>query len=84
MNRCTWFFTLDKPVRTRPMDWSSVVARDAPSQLIAYLNRHSQDRRHHWNDPEWVNGVRLEPFIDVELLRIRGGAAKLMPGVEVH
>lgn len=84
MNRYQWFFALDQPHRLRPIDWSSMVATVAPAHLIPYVNRHSQDRRHHWNDPDWVCHVRLEPFIDEGLLRIRGGAAYLMPGVEVH
>ena len=84
MNRYAWFFALDRPTRQRPLDWSPIVAAIAPTQLIAYVNRFSQDRRHHWNDPEWAIGAGLESRIDRELLRIRGGAAKLMPGVEVN
>lgn len=84
MNRYQWFMALDQPMRTRPLDWSPTIAVLAPAQLIAYSIRHSQARRHHWNDPWWVHDVALEPVIDWELLRIRGGAAQLMPGVEVN
>lgn len=84
MNRYRWFFALDLPARTRPLDWSSNIATLMPAQLIAFVNRHSQDPRHHWNDPKWVVGVSLDSVIDHELLRIRGAAASLMPGVEVH
>lgn len=34
--------------------------------------------------PSWVNGVRLEPLIDHDLLRLRGRYAYAMPGVEIQ
>lgn len=83
MNRYQWLFALDEPTRTRPLDWSAVIAGNAPAQLIAYLNRHSQDRRHHWRDPQWITGVSLEPRLDRELLRVRGRYAFAMPGMEI-
>jgi hypothetical protein len=83
-NRYAWFFAMDRNTRTRPLDWSAVIASQAPAQLVAYITRHAQDPRHHWNDPEWIRSVSVESRIDHELLVIRGGAAKLFPGMEVH
>lgn len=82
-SKYAYLMAIDAPSRSRPLDWSSNIACLAPAQLIAYVNRHSQDPRHHWNDPAWTIGVSLDSSIDPELLRIRGGAAKLFPGMEV-
>lgn len=83
MNRYQWLFALDHPTRTRPLDWSANLGCLAPAQLVAYINRHSQDRRHHWRDPEWIRGVSLEPRMDAELLRLRGRYAYAAPGLEI-